>query len=59
MPSLTDGCEPFSQPGACVPQRRVGTQNVGILMPGLSGHISSSFDQYLPHYGQNPQERNS
>ena len=26
---------------------------------GLSGHISSSFDQYLPHYGQNPQERNS
>ena len=33
MPSLTDGCEPFSQPGACVPQRRVGTQNVGILMP--------------------------
>ena len=34
MPSPTDGYEPFSQPGACVPQRRFGT--LGILSPASS-----------------------
>ena len=64
MPSFTDGCEPFNQPGAWVPQRFSGTQDVGILSPaapvkryqagkdsGASCHIASSFDPYLQHYG--------